>query len=148
MPLHLFEIWSKLKNRSVLLFLFLWLSIGIAGACKEKKPTDSGTKISDTQTEWPQKTYDFGDIAEGEIVTHTFKFKNTGEHNFVIQKVESGCGCTTVKYDRKPLKTGKEGKIEIEFNSEGRYGKQYKEISIFANVLQKQITLKFTANVK
>ena len=42
----------------------------------------------------------------------------------------------------------KEGKIEIAFNSEGRYGKQYKEIRIFANIPEKQVILSFTATVK
>ena len=40
------------------------------------------------------------------------------------------------------------GKIEIAFNSEGRYGKQYKEIRIFANIPEKQVILSFTATVK
>lgn len=113
-----------------------------------EKTTNQEMNFADTQTEWPEKAYNFGDISEGETVAHTFYFKNTGEHPFVIRKVESGCGCTTAKYDLKPVKSGKEGKIEIEFNSSGRYGKQYKEISIFANVPQKKITLNFTANVK
>ena len=47
-----------------------------------------------------------------------------------------------------PFAPGKEGKIEIAFNSEGRYGKQYKEIRIFANIPEKQVTLSFTATVK
>jgi hypothetical protein len=62
--------------------------------------------------------------------------------------VETGCGCTTVNYDQKPISPGKEGKLEIVFNSSGRYGKQYKEIRIFANIPEKQVVLSITANVK
>jgi hypothetical protein len=62
--------------------------------------------------------------------------------------VEASCGCTTPKYDKKPIPPGGEGKIEVEFNSSGRYGKQYKVINIFANVPEKVIELKIIANIK
>ena len=52
------------------------------------------------------------------------------------------------EYDKALVRPGKEGKIEIAFNSEGRYGKQYKEIRIFANIPEKQVILSFTATVK
>lgn len=128
----------------VLISLFCLL---ILSACKEKKE-DAPAKQDDTQVEFTQKSFNFGDITEGETVSHTFFFKNTGKHNLIIRKIETGCGCTTVNYKNEPVKAGKEGKIEIAFNSSGRYGKQYKEISIFANVPQKEIKLKFTANIK
>lgn len=114
-------------------------------SCRDKKTTET---TADTQIEWKQKTWDFGDMSAGEEVTHTFYFKNTGAHNLLIKNIETGCGCTTVSYDKAPIRPGKEGKIEIAFNSAGRYGKQYKEISIFANIPKKQTTLSFTANVK
>lgn len=122
-----------------LLFHVLFIS------CRDKKTTET---TADTQIEWKQKTWDFGDLSAGEEVTHTFYFKNTGAHNLLIKNIETGCGCTTVSYDKTPIRPGKEGKIEIAFNSAGRYGKQYKEISIFANIPKKQTTLSFTANVK
>ena len=100
-------------------------------SCKEKQ--NSSVPPADTQ---------------GETVTHTFYFKNTGTQNLLIKNVETGCGCTTADYDKAPVRPGKEGKIEIAFNSEGRYGKQYKEIRIFANIPEKQVILSFTATVK
>ena len=75
-------------------------------------------------------------------------FKNTGTKSLVIHNVEASCGCTTPKYDKKPIPPGGEGKIEVEFNSSGRYGKQYKVINIFANVPEKVIELKIIANIK
>ena len=108
--------------------------------------------VNDSNTiakiEFPQKSFNFGDLQEGEIVTHTFRFKNTGTQSLVILNVEASCGCTTPKYDKKPIPPGGEGKIEVEFNSSGRYGKQYKVINIFANVPEKVIELKIIANIK
>lgn len=130
--------------------LFLLLLLGgtlLFSCCKEKKTTSQTETPESTEIEFGQKHFDFGKLAEGEIVTHTFYFKNTGKENFVIKAIESGCGCTTVEYDKKPLAPGKEGKIEIAFNSSGRYGKQYKEISIFANLPKGKTTLTITADV-
>lgn len=119
---------------------------------QDSKPASDATIVNDSTAtakfEIKDKTFNFGDIAEGEIVTHTFHFKNTGKKSLVILNVESSCGCTIPKYDKKPIPPGGEGKIEVEFNSSGRYGKQYKVINIFANVPQKVVELKIIANIK
>lgn len=113
-------------------------------SCREKK---APATTEETSVEWRKKSRDFGRITEGEEVAHTFYFKNTGKHHLLIRNIETGCGCTAASYDKAPVPPGKEGKIEITFNSAGRYGKQYKEIRIFANIPEGQSTLSFTANV-
>lgn len=128
--------------------LILLLSLLIGVGCGNKKQGNTPEKLSDTEVSFTKTLHNFGDIAEGEVVSHTFHFKNTGKESFIIRNIVSGCGCTTVNYDKAPLPPGKEGKLEITFNSSGRYGKQYKEISIFANVPKKEIKLKYIANVK
>lgn len=137
----------KYTLTSVLLVSFTVCFILLSLSSCRNKPASSSS-IPDTKTEWQSRSFDFGDITEGETVTHSFYFKNIGEQNFVIKNIDSGCGCTTANYDKAPVKAGKEGKIEIAFNSSGRYGKQYKEISIFANVPEKSIILTIIANVK
>lgn len=135
-------------NQTVCFFLLIFCSTTILSSCREKT-SPSGQKAEGiTEIEFRQKQFNFGELAEGEIVTHIFHFKNIGKENFVIKAIETGCGCTTVEYDKKPLAPGKEGKIEIAFNSSGRYGKQYKEISIFANLPKGKTTLTIAANVK
>ena len=126
------------------------------GKVKDKQqnesPASTRTAVNDSTAtakfEIKDKSFNFGDMAEGEIVTHTFHFKNTGKKSLVILNVESSCGCTIPKYDKKPIPPGGEGKIEVEFNSSGRYGKQYKVINIFANVPEKVVELKIIANIK
>ena len=131
--------------KKIIFYLLLFISGILLSSCREKKANIS---TENTNIEWRKKSWDFGNITRGEEVAHTFYFKNTGAHHLLIKKIETGCGCTTVNYDKAPIPPGKEGKIEIAFNSTGRYGKQYKEISIFANIPEKQTTLSFTANVK
>lgn len=119
---------------------------------KQQSEKNVSTTTSDTNTfakfEAFEKLFNFGDLQEGEIVTHTFRFKNSGNKSLIILNVESSCGCATSKYDKKPIPPGEEGKIEIEFNSSGKFGKQYKVINIFANVPEKVIELRVIANIK
>ena len=42
-------------------------------------------------------THDFGEIAQGDKVEHTFRFRNTGNEPLVITNVQVTCGCTTPK---------------------------------------------------
>ncbi len=140
---------NRMAGRSLIFFCLGTFLVLIPSlfffSCREKKQS---APVEDTRIELKKNNWDFGNITEGEEVSHTFYFKNTGKHSLIIKKIETGCGCTTVDYSKAPVLPGKEGKIEIAFNSAGRYGKQYKEISIFANIPEKQITLGFTANVK
>lgn len=134
-----------MKKRTYTLCLLFFSFILLSFSCRDKKEASTA---ADTKIEWTKKVWDFGTISEGEEVAHTFYFKNTGDHQLLIKKIETGCGCTTANYSKAPIAPEKEGKIEITFNSAGRYGKQYKEIRIFANIPEKQVTLSFTANVK
>ena len=135
-------------NTFIIRFIVLCLCcIGLAGGCRQKATTSSSGLERTTRIKFQEKHYNFGDLTEGEIVSHTFIYTNTGKENLVIKAIETGCGCTTVEYDKKPIPPGKEGKIEIAFNSSGRYGKQYKEISIFANLPAGKTTLTVTADV-
>lgn len=131
------------KYGKIFFFSFLLLQ-----ACGHQKKEKQDSATADTSVEWVLPTFNFGKIIAGETVMHSFYFKNTGNENLIIRNIETSCGCTTADYPKQPVAPGKEGKIEIAFNSSGRYGKQYKEIRIFANVPEKVMTLKFTADIK
>ena len=105
-----------------LFYIFLGMMLACSCDSKSKKQNEQEvlppTSVNDSNTiakiEFPQKSFNFGDLQEGEIVTHTFRFKNTGTKSLVILNVEASCGCTTPKYDKKPIPPGGEGKIEVE----------------------------------
>lgn len=126
-------------------------------ACENKNKQDTQNKgdieeamdsTAMAKIEFQEKSFNFGDMMQGEIVTHTFRFKNTGDKNLIIKRIESSCGCTAAKYDKKPIPPGEESDIEVEFNSEGRFGKQLKVITIFANIPQQTTELNIIANIK
>ena len=91
--------------------------------------------------------YDFGAIMQGEKVSHTYKFKNIGKSDLLITSAKGSCGCTVPKYDKTPIAPGKEGQIEVVFDSDGRQGIQHKTVTVLANTQPNTVTLKFYADV-
>ncbi|NUO07617.1 MAG: DUF1573 domain-containing protein [Candidatus Brocadia sp.] len=80
-----------------------------------------------------EKTYDFGKIYIGELVTHGFKFKNQGSGELVINKVKSSCGCTAALVSKSNVLKGEEGEVQIKFNP-GRYvGRVTKSVTVNSN---------------
>jgi len=137
---------SKL-TRLIGVTLIVMTLIMVNFSCKNKSKKDNN-KTELTTISYPKEIYDFGELKPGEKVIHTFRIKNTGEHPFVISRINSGCSCTIIKYDKKPLKKGEELKIDVEFDSTSRYGKQLKTIMVYGNVNTGGIPLRFTANIK
>ncbi len=83
--------------------------------------------------EFEKDFYDFGKIIQGEKVSYSFKFTNTGKSDLIISKVTTSCGCTVGDYPRIPIKPGKTGNIEVKFDSENRRGFQNKTITVLSN---------------
>jgi len=51
-------------------------------------------------------------------------------------------------FSKEPVKPGENGKIEVSFDSAGRNGVQYKNITLKLNTIIKEKTLTIKANVK
>ncbi|NLR92752.1 MULTISPECIES: DUF1573 domain-containing protein [Flammeovirga] len=93
-----------------------------------------------------ENTYEFGDIHQGDVVEHTFKFTNSGDAPLVITNVTTTCGCTAPKWPKEPIAPGDEGQILVKFNSRGKRGVQNKPITVYSNA--KQTTrISITTNV-
>ncbi len=97
--------------------------------------------------EFPVKEYNFGTVIQGEKVSYTFKFKNTGGSELIINNVKTSCGCTSPKWSKEPIKPGQEGNIEVIFDSHGRHGEQNKTIKVFANTQPKTVELRILCNI-
>ena len=97
--------------------------------------------------EFEQVKHDFGTIAEGQKVSHTYKFKNVGQAPLVIQNAQPSCGCTAPDWTRTPIPVGGTGFVKAEFDSKGKPGPNSKTITVTANTWPKTTTLSFTASV-
>ncbi len=98
--------------------------------------------------EFAEESHDFGSIVEGEVVEHTFKFKNTGEAPLIISSATASCGCTVPLWPKEPIPVGEDGEIQVRFNSTKKSGVQNKTITITANTYPKINRIRIKASVE
>ena len=95
------------------------------------------------------KEHDFGQITQGDKVTYSFKFKNTGEADLFILSARGTCGCTVPEYPKEAVKPGESGKIKVSFNSAGKKGQTGKSVFLTCNTKEgkEELKIKSTINV-
>ncbi len=95
-----------------------------------------------------ESEYNFGDITQGDVVEHVFKFKNTGNQPLVISRVDVTCGCTTPSWTKEPVMPGQTGTVVAKFNSAGKLGQQKKAITIHSNATEQSTHVFIVTNIK
>ena len=87
-----------------------------------------------TSIQWIDSTFqDLGTVKEGPEVDISFKFKNTGNKNLIIENVTASCGCTIVEKPQQPFQPGETGSIKAKFTTGGHTGTNNKSIYVIAN---------------
>lgn len=109
---------------------------------------DKAKEMPRTRISFDDTKHDFGKIKEGQKVSHSYHFKNTGENPLLITKAVASCGCTVPSYPKEPIPPGGEGDILVEFNSKNRPGMQRKNVMIYSNGQQGKMSIGFTAEVE
>jgi len=92
-------------------------------------------------------TFDFGTVTEGEIVSHTFKFKNTGSEPLIISDAKGSCGCTVPSKPTAPIAPGEDGEITVQFNSKNKKGARNQKVTVTANTNPAQTFIYLTGTV-
>lgn len=128
----------------------LIISVALLSACGRSKdpkqldvssvevPTTADGKPDESKMpkfEFRTDTYDFGKITEGEKVSYSFTFKNSGATPLIISSANASCGCTIPSYPEEPIAPGEEAKINVIFDSKGKMGMQTKTITLVANTI-------------
>ena len=108
-----------------------------------ENPTGKQAVITFDQTE-----YDFGKILQGEVVSYTFRFTNTGNVPLIITGVDKSCGCTASEYPNEPIAPGEGGNIKITYDSKGHFGFQTKSVVVVSNAMPATTTLRIKAEVR
>ena len=83
-----------------------------------------------------REAHDFGNVPEGTMAAHEFKFKNTGNQPVVIANVQASCGCTTPDWTKTPVLPGKSGMVRAVYSSAGRPGVFNKTVTITSNATE------------
>ena len=94
-----------------------------------------------------QDLHDFGRLSSGENISYSFHFRNTGNSDLVISSCSATCGCTVASYPKDRIAPGGEGYVTVTFNSSGKSGQQYQEVTVVSNAQPARTKLKITAQV-
>mgnify|MGYP006162269347 FL=1 len=94
-----------------------------------------------------KEEHNFGDITQGEVVSHNFVIKNSGKSDLIISSAKGSCGCTVPVWPKDPIKPGAEAEIKVTFNSKGRSGSQTKKVTVLTNAIPNTKVLTIRGNV-
>ena len=104
-------------------------------------------KVLTPNIEMLETSYNFGEIQQGESVTHDFILKNTGDADLIILAAKGSCGCTVPEWPKNPIAKGEEAAIKVTFNSAGRSGKQNKTVTLVTNAIPNTRVITINGNV-
>ena len=107
-------------------------------SCKSNTSGKTASSTENTskgpaQIKFDTDMHDFGEVTEGEKVSFSFKFTNTGKGPLVITGIASSCGCTVGEYTHDTIKSGKQGNVTVSFDSWKRVGFQQKSVTVNSN---------------
>jgi Protein of unknown function (DUF1573) len=92
------------------------------------------------QIQVEQIDFDFGQIFQGDKVSHTFRFQNAGDEPLIIDRVSSSCGCTAALLSAKIVATGDVAEVKTTFDSTRFSGAVVKTITLHSNDPQQPLT--------
>jgi hypothetical protein len=148
---------------------FLLLGVLSWAACKNDKPENTSDKPGISNADmvrnpisadapvdtnnlarltFSETEFDFGEVNEGDIVEHKYKFTNAGKVPLTILKARSSCGCTVPEYPETPIAPGESGEITAKFNTDGKHNFQKKIIYVTANTYPSETSVLLKGQVK
>ena len=142
-----------MKSFSYILLFTLLTCVLACGSRRQSQENDSSeyaeidSTLKKTTLKFVATEHDFGMVKEGEKVKHVFEVLNTGKANLLLLDVRPSCGCTSPNYDKKPIRPGKKGTIEIVFDTKGRPGRQRKTVMVATNTEPSNTVLTFFCDV-
>ena len=95
-----------------------------------------------------KEVFDFGSSKSGQLLTHVFKFKNTGKAPLIISSTIVTCDCITVKASSTTIAPAGTGEIEVTLDTKELSGKEVHSISIITNGVPAEKELSVTTEVK
>ena len=131
-----------MKYLFALSMLFLVGINAIAQEEQSKEEVLTGAKIF-----FAEKSFNFGDISQGDRVEHVFELENIGNEPLIVSDVRTTCGCTAPEWPREPVPPGQKASLRVVFNSAGKMGMQNKVITVMSNAVNGPARVKIVTNV-
>lgn len=121
--------------RSAFICLLVWLVAGLPIAAQAKLPF----------AELSQKSWDFGEIDQGETDARTIRIHNKGAGVLRIKKVSVTCGCLTARVSEQVVPPGGSVDLVLGLRTLEKFGKIEKQVLIATNDFKHAI---LSVNVK
>lgn len=93
-------------------------------------------------------TFMFADVIEGEQLSHSFEFTNTGNEPLIISDYKVACSCTKAAFSKEPILPGQKSEIKITFDTMGKYGFQDRVVKVYSNANKSPVKLRIKVYVE
>lgn len=137
--------------------LILFVIVGFLSACNQNNTAQTANTSAATEKtmvgnapvlKFDKEIYDFGKIKDGDKVSYSYSFTNTGKSPLIITDAVASCGCTIPSWPKKPINPGQKEAIKVIFNSAGKSGLIDKQITITANTTPAQTLVHLVGEVE
>ena len=147
------------KMRSKIFLFFPFLALFVFAACGTRNGTDVDLirnphsaqgydeKMAMPEITFDSESHDFGRLSAGETISYSFHFRNTGNADLIISSCSATCGCTIADYPTDRIAPGADGYVSVSFNSAGKAGQQFQEVTVVTNAQPSRVKLRITAQV-
>jgi hypothetical protein len=128
----------KMKKIIIILFFLNCITFGL-----HAQETQSSTNDSIV---FDYVRYDFGTITQGSNGSCQFTFTNKGTSPLILNTVKASCGCTYVKWPKKPIMPGQKGVIKVKYDT-NNIGAFSKNITVKSNAVNSTVYLFISGGV-
>src|ERR1043166_5714915 len=136
-----------MKLQSILLVSCVRISAATFAQEEKKQLTNIANDNNQGEFKFKEEEFNFGNIKQGESITHDFEFTNTGVEPIIISSAQGSCGCTVPTWPKEPIGKGQTAMIKVTFNSAGKMGMQDKTVTINSNAKQNPIVIHLKGTV-
>lgn len=119
-------------NKSMLLSGLIFFAIIYIAGCSNAHSADTlkDGKGKRRSVQMLDSVITFNNLREGDKIAVHYRFKNTGTRPLMIKDVITDCGCTIAEKPEYAIAVNAIDSIKVRFNSNGKVGEVYKEITI------------------
>lgn len=129
------------KTTSVIIAIILANGLGAKLQAAPLTAAHPRANVPAPKIQFATPIYDFGKVAAGATVKHTFVFTNTGTAVLKVTGVHPSCGCTTAGAWSRQVEPGKTGSIPIAFHASNFGTSFFKTITVTCNDPAHRVTM-------
>lgn len=108
---------------------------------------DNEEKVIKTKVNIDESTVSLGNFDWQKEQRVTFSLKNTGNELLVIEGVNTSCGCTTVEFEKEPIRSG--GSLDLHIMYKADHPEHFsKTITVYCNAESSPIKLTISGNAQ